>query len=193
MIMKKDYWIHQLPGGLIGETGPHLVYMSLAFLNQVKNVDIYAKNFLEHPWAPFDEFRIELEGEKAISSVTVSYTSNRHAACVDILGTEGILHLDLQSMILIRHRSQESLKPLALTFHSLSTAVQIMAGVAANAFKVATGRAKLGQDIVIERFVDSILHNHESPVTTEEGRGTVRVMEMIVDRLHQKYGVNGVT
>ncbi|MFC2071980.1 Gfo/Idh/MocA family protein [Chloroflexota bacterium] len=193
MILKKDYWIHKLPGGLIGETGPHLVYMSLAFLNQVKSVDIYAKNFLEHPWAPFDEFRIELEGEKAISSVTVSYTSNRHAACVDILGTEGILHLDLQSMILIRHRSQESLKPLALTYHSLSTAAQIMAGVAANAFKVATGKVKLGQDIIIERFVDGILNNHESPVTAEEGRETVRVMEMIVDRLHQKYGVNGVT
>lgn len=193
MILRKDYWIHKLPGGLIGETGPHFVYMSLAFLNQVKSVDIYAKNFLEHPWAPFDEFRIELEGEKAVSSVIVSYTSNRHAACVDILGTEGILHLDLQSMILIHHRGQESLKPLALTLHSLSTAAQIMRGVAANALKVATGKVRLGQDIVIERFVDGILNNHEPPVTAEEGRETVRVMEMIVDRLRQKYGVNGAT
>ncbi|MBI4283325.1 MAG: Gfo/Idh/MocA family oxidoreductase [Chloroflexi bacterium] len=187
MLMRKDYWIHKLPGGLIGETGPHFVYMSLAFLHQVKSVDIYAKNFLEHPWAPFDEFRIELEGEKAVSSVTVSYTSNRHAACVDILGTEGILHLDLQSMLLIRHGGQESLKPIALTAHSLSTAAQIVRGVVANAFKVATGGVRLGQDIIIARFVDSILNNHEPPVTGEDARETVRVMEMIVDRLQQKY------
>lgn len=190
MIMRKDYWIHKLPGGLIGETGPHFVYMSLALLNQVKSVDIYAKKFLEHPWAPFDEFRIELEGEKAISSVTVSYTGNRHAACVDILGTEGILHLDLQSMILVRHGSQASLKPLALAAYSLSTVVQITREIAANTFKVATGRVKLGQDIIIERFVDSILNNHQPPVTAEEGRETVRVMEMIVERLQQKYGGN---
>jgi predicted dehydrogenase len=65
--------------------------------------------------------------------------------------------------------------------------------VATNALKVATGKVRLGQDIVIERFVDSILNNHEPPVTAEEGRETVRVMEMIVDRLHQKYGVSGAT
>jgi len=188
MILRENYWIHKLPGGVIGETGPHAVYMSLAFLKHVKSVDIYAKNFLEHPWAPFDEFRIELEGEKAISSITISYSSKHSTSYVDIMGTEGILHLDLNSMILIRHGNLKSLNPIDLTRHSLSTATQIMRGVAVNAFKVATGRVKLGQDIIIERFVDSILNDHQPPVTAEEGRETVRVMEMIVERLHQKYG-----
>jgi predicted dehydrogenase len=87
MIMRENYWIHKLPGGLIGESGPHVVYLSLAFLNSVQNVDIYAKNFLEHPWAPFDEFRIELEGEKAMSSITMSYSGTHHDLLVDIFGT----------------------------------------------------------------------------------------------------------
>ncbi len=188
-LLKKDDWSHKLPGGVLEESVAHPVYISLAFLDRVKSVDIWAKNFLEHPWTPFDEFRIELEGEKTISSIVKSYASNSWAACVDILGTEGALHLDLQSMLLIYHRGKASIRPLALARYSLSDASQIVRGIAANAGKVVTGRAKIGQDIIIEKFVDSILNNHQPPVTAEEGRETTRVMEMVVKRLLEKYGI----
>ena len=187
MIDLKDHWYHKLPGGVIGETGPHMAYMSLAFLNNIKNVDIYAKNFLDHPWAPFDEFRIELEGENGISSVALSYTRNCWAATVDILGTEAALHLDIHSMLLVRHRLKE-LSYIPLARSSLSTISQMIGGTASNVFKVTTGRQKIGTDVVIERFVDSILNNSQPPVTGEEGRETTRVVEMIVERLYQKYG-----
>ena len=188
MIMRKVYWIHKLPGGLIGETGPHAAYMSLAFLNKAKNVDIYAKNFLEHPWASFDEFRIELEGERAMSSIVISYASNHRDLYVDILGTERILHLDLCNMLLTHYGTKVSSRPIPFARHFLSTSSQIVGGVAANAFKLATGKLRFGHDLIIERFVDSILNNHQPPVTGEEGRETVRVMEMIVAGLHEKYG-----
>lgn len=188
MIMRKDYWIHKLPGGLIGETGAHVVYLSLAFLNSVKNVDVYAKNFLEHPWAPFDEFRIELEGEKAMSSIALSYASNRQVVYVDLYGTEGVLHLDIQNMLLVRHGGKESMKSMDLARYSLSSALQMIGGVAANALTVVSRRVKLGHDIVIDRFVNSILNDCQPPVTGEEGRETIRVMGMIVERLREKYG-----
>ena len=187
MIDLEDHWYHRLPGGVIGETGPHMVYMSLAFLKNIKNVDIYAKNFLGHPWAPFDEFRIELEGENGISSIALSYTRNCWAANVDILGTEATLHLELQNMLLIRHRLRE-LGYIPIARSSLSTIAQMTGSIVSNVFKVITGRQKIGTDTVIERFVDSVLNDHQPPVTGEEGREVVRVMEMIVERLYQKYG-----
>lgn len=189
MIMRKDYWIHKLPGGLIGETGPHPVYMSQAFIGKVKNVDIYAKNFLEHPWAPFDEFRIELEGEKAISSIAISYTGNQRNVYIDILGTEGILQLDLSSMLLTCYGRKVSSRPIPFARYLGSISSQIVGGVAANAFKLMAGKLKSGHDTIIERFVDSILNNHHPPVTGEEGRETTRVMEMIVQKLQEKYGI----
>ena len=188
-LLKKDDWAHTLPGGVLEESVAHPIYISLAFLDRVKNVDIWAKNFLEHPWTPFDEFRIELEGEKTISSIVKSYASSSWAANVDILGTEGALHLDLHSMLLIYHRRKESVKPLDLARYSLSDASQIVRGIAVNAFKVMTRRAKLGQDIIIEKFVDSILNDSQPPVTAEEGRETTRVMEMVVKKLLEKYGI----
>jgi predicted dehydrogenase len=188
MLLKKDHWYHKLPGGLIGETGPHAVYMSLAFLNKVKDVDVYAKSFLEHPWAPFDEFRIELEGEEAISSIAISYASNRRNLYVDIFGTEGALYLDFGSVLLIHQGSKESMGPMALARYLSNIASQVTKEVATNASKRARGKLKYGHSILIENFVNSILNDRQPPVTGEEGRETVRVMEMIVERLRERYG-----
>lgn len=188
MIMRQDPWLHKLPGGLIGETAPHPVYMSLAFLNKAKSVDIYAKNFLEHPWAPFDEFRIELEGEKAMSSITISYSSNRGEIYIDILGTEGVIYLDLGSMLLVHYGKKVSSRPIPFARHFLDVSSQLLGGIITNAFKMATKGLGSGHDIIIEQFVDSILNNQRPPVSGEEGRETVRAVEMIVKRLKQKYG-----
>ena len=187
MIDLKDHWYHKLPGGVIGETGPHMAYMSLAFLKKVKNVDIYAKNFLQHPWAPFDEFQIELEGENGISSTTLSYTTNYWSADIDIMGTEAILHLDLESMLLFTHRLKEQeYVPIAMS--SLRKVSQLVGGTTSNVFRAGIGRYKLGTDVVIERFVGSVLNDSQPPVTGEEGTETVRVMEMVVKRYREKYG-----
>jgi len=188
MILREDYWIHKLPGGLLGETGPHAVYKSLAFIGEVKEVDIHARNFLEHPWAPFDEFRIELVGERGNSSILISYPSNIRASSIDLLGTEGALHLDLLKMLVIHQGNSDSMKPAALARYSLSAASQIIGGVAGNILSVLTGTKKFsGHDAIIEGFIDSILNNQQPPVTGEEGRETTRVMEMIVGKLHEKY------
>lgn len=188
MIMKKDHWIHKLPGGLVGETGPHAVYMSLAFLNKVKSADIYATNFLEHSWAPFDEFRIELEGEKAISSIGISYASNRRNLYIDILGTEAALYIDIGSILLIRQGAKESMGPTAFVRYLSNLAWQVTGSSTANAFKLTTGKLRYGHATLIEKFVQSILDGSQLPVTGEDGRETVRVMEMITERLYKKYG-----
>ncbi len=187
MIMRKDYWIHKLPGGLIGETGPHVVYMSQAFLGSVNSVDIYAKNFLEHKWAPFDEFRIELEGEKAMSSIALSYSGNNRDLYVNILGTEGVLNLDLTSNLLIHYGKKVSVSPVPFARYCLNVSTQVGGNIIANASSLLAGKMKSSHEIEIEMFVNSILNNHQPPVTGEEGRETVKVMEMIVEKLRKKY------
>lgn len=190
MILKKDHWIHKLPGGLIGETAPHAVYMSLALMNKVKKVDVFAKNFLEHPWAPFDEFRIELEGEETVSSIAISYASNRRNFYIDILGTEETLYLDFGTLLLIRQGSKDSMGPAAFARYLSNIAYQITGGVIANGSKRVMGKLKYGHALLIENFVHSILNDHQPPVTGEEGRETIRVVEMIVERLYKKYGAS---
>ncbi len=182
-----DHWYHRLPGGIIGETGPHIAYMSMAFLKHINAVDIYAKNVLKHPWAPFDEFRIELEGENGLSSVTLSYTGNYWANLTDVLGTEAMLRIDTERMLVVR-QSLHKLRYLPIAGSALSTAFQEIGSVAANAARAALGRTTLGTNVVIQRFVESLVSGSPPPVTADEGREAVRIMEMVVARYDEKYG-----
>jgi predicted dehydrogenase len=182
-----DHWYHKLPGGIIGETGPHIAYMSMAFLKNIRNADVYAKNVLKHPWAPFDEFRIELEGQNGLSSVMLSYTGNYWANLTDVIGTEAMLRIDTERMSVIR-QNLKNLRYLPIATSSLRTAFQEAGSVASNAIKAALGRNTIGTNLVIQRFVESIRNGSQPPVTAEEGREAVRIMEMVVAKYNEKYG-----
>jgi len=187
-IAHKNHWVHKLPGGVIGETGPHAVYLSLAFVKNVKNVDVCARKKSGYPWVLYDDYRIELEGENLNSSIYVSHASNYNAVEVDLFGTEYALKMDLQSMLLTRYKC-EYLKPTSVALSSLSIAGQILGGVMLNVLRVGLRKPMLGHDIMIEKFVRSIINDEPVPVSPEEGRETIRVMEMIVARLRERYGI----
>ena len=158
----------------------------MAFLRNISAVDIYAKKVLQHPWAPFDEFRIELEVENGLSSVTLSYTGNYWANLTDIIGTEAMLRIDTERMLVISQNLKE-LRYMPIASSALNTVFHEVGGVASNALKAVLSRNQIGTNLVIERFVGSLLNGSQPPVTAEEGREAVRIMEMVVARYHEKY------
>lgn len=182
MTSREDHWAHKLPGGVIGETGPHVVYMTLAFINPVRRVSVEAMKILDYPWSQYDDYRINLIGDRAISSVALSYTTDQWAARVDLLGSKGILMLDLEGMYLVSNR-RPTLKPVPVALSLLSESGQIVQNLLSKGIRVATGRYDNTHDIIVERFVESIARGTGSPVTAEEGREAVRVLSMIVDQL----------
>jgi predicted dehydrogenase len=149
---------------------------------------VFTHSYLKHDWAKYDESRIELEADNGMSTIMVSYSGNRYAAEVEIFGSEGSLFVDLQSMLCIKKPIRENLNPLKLAKQSLYFAGDIVGGLFNNTMSVATGRFRVGHEVVIEQFVDSLLNGTKLPVTAEEGRETVRVVGMITDRLKEKYG-----
>ncbi len=187
---KENHWIHKLPGGIIGETGPHGVYTSLAFLNKVDNGEIAAKNNLKYSWAPFDYFNITLEGQEILSNIILSHASDNYVADVAIFGTEGIIKLDMQSMILT-HYTTRNAKPKTLAASALGVSGQTIGGVMSNASRILFSRNPMmsvtGHGTEIALFVESVVNDTQSPVTAEEGREVIKVMEMIVQKLHKKY------
>ena len=183
MTSQQDHWAHKLPGGVIGETGPHVVYMTLAFINPVREVNVDALKILDFPWSKYDDYRINLIGEKAISSVTLSYTTDQWAARVDLLGSTGILTLDLEAMYVVNSR-RPTLKPMPVALSILSESGQIVQNLVSKGLRVATGKYDNTHDIIVSRFVDAIANNTDSPVTAEEGREAVRVLNMIVEKLN---------
>jgi len=185
-LVHEKHWIHKLPGGIIGETGPHVIYMSLAFVKNVKNVEVIARKITDYPWVLYDDYRIEIEGENITSSIIVSHTNNYTASKVELFGTEYSLEMDLQSMLLIRYK-RSNLKPVSVAGSLISSAWQMMKGMTSNILKTIVGEPMLGHDIMIEKFVKSIVYDQPIPVTPEEGRETVKVLEMIVDKIGTEF------
>lgn len=182
MTSREDHWAHKLPGGVIGESGPHIVYMTLAFINPIRKVSVDAMKVLDFPWSRYDDYRINLIGDQAISSVSLSYTTDQWAARLDILGEKGILTLDLEGMYLVNSR-RPKLNPVPVALSILSESGQIMQNLVSKGVRLAAGKYENTHDIIVSRFVDSLRNNTDSPVSAEEGREAVRVLNMIVEKL----------
>jgi 2-alkyl-3-oxoalkanoate reductase len=179
---RPDHWANKLPGGVFGESGPHVIYMTLAFINPVQKVSVNAKKLMEYPWSPFEDYRIELIGETAISSIKMMYATKQWMARVEIIGEEAILIADLEAMSLVKYR-RDVLKPAQIGMSILSESGQLLKNLAVNGFRYATGSLRSTHDFIIGDFAESIINGSKSPVPAQEGRESVRIQNMIVEQL----------
>ena len=180
---KPDHWAHHLPGGVIGETGPHVIYMTLAFINPIQHVRIEARKQLQQfPWSPFEDYRLDLMGENASCSVALTYATNRWAVQLDLWGSEGHMKFDLETQTIVLH-GRPDLKPLTLGLSAIKEAGQILLGTADTSLSHALGTFENTHERLIRGFVESIQTGAPPPVTPEEGREAVRVMDLIVKQL----------
>ena len=187
MTSRPEHWAHKLPGGVIGETGPHIVYMTLAFIPNILTANVDAlKAMHDYPWSSFEDYRINLIGDDAISSATVVYTTKQWAAKVDVLGDTGFLMLDLESMNVVHYKRTE-LKPAPVGLSLLRESAQLAGAFVSNSIRVATRRVRSTHEVIISQFADSILSGSEPPVSAEEGREAVRVLNMVVEDIETKF------
>ncbi len=180
----ENHWAHRLPTGILGETAPHAVYLSLAFLNKVQDVHIRAENRWLHSKGRNDTFWIELVGENATSSITISHAANVTAKEVDLIGAMGVVRVDLQAMILTIHRRRR-LDAFAIGKSSLVHVWELLGGIASNSLSMLAHRSPLGHYHLIREFVKSVQDGKDPPISMEEGRETVRIMESIGNKVER--------
>lgn len=187
MTSKENHWAHRLPGGVLGETGPHAVYLALAFLKNIYDVDVQARKLLpEYPWSNFEDFRIQIMAENGLAYLTLIYGSNQWAANIDIIGTRGILKIDLESQTIIKY-NRPKLNSISVGWSILRENSQVLKSLVLNSLShILLGQENNPHYMGISKFIDSILEDRPSPVTAEDGKETVRVMEMIVEKLSVK-------
>jgi predicted dehydrogenase len=158
--------------------------MTLAFINPVRDVSVKAMKLMDYPWSPFEDYRIELIGEKATCSVTMNYATEQWMARVEILGEDATLMIDLEAMSLVKYR-RKGLKPTQIGMSILSESSQLLKNLAVNGLRYATGSLHSTHDFIVEGFVDSITNRTESPVPAEDGRESVRIQNKIVEALNR--------
>jgi len=180
---KPDHWAHKLPGGVIGETGPHVIYMTLAFINPIRGVRIEArKQLAQFPWSPYEDYRLDLIGDETSCSVALTYATNRWAVQLDLWGSEGHMKFDLETQTLLIH-GRSDLKPITLGLSAVKEASQMLGGAIDTSLSYVTGKFQNTHERLIREFVNSIRNGSPTPVPPEEGREAVRVMDLLVSQL----------
>jgi predicted dehydrogenase len=187
MTKYQDHWAHKLPGGMAGETAPHAVYMSLAFLQNVRSVEVRVKKHLhQYPWSVGEDVRFDLIADNGFSSVTLVYGSDQTAAEVDIFGTEGYLKVDLQSRIVVKHnrpQMDQSISAMVVTRSVLASAYQTLKSFAGNGLRYAFSKELDGHYLGIQQFLDFLDGKSGFPATGDKGKEVQEVMGMIVDKM----------
>ena len=180
---KPEHWAHKLPGGVIGETGPHVIYMTLAFINPIRAVRVDAhKQMAQFPWSPYEDYRVDLIGDEASCSVALTYATNRWAVQIDLWGSEGHMKFDLETQTVVVH-GRADLKPVTLGLSTVKEVGQILRGTIGTSVSYVTGQFENTHERLVREFVDSIRNGSPPPVPPEEGREAVRVMGLLVSQL----------
>lgn len=183
---KPDHWAHKLPGGVLGETGPHAVYMTLAFIKQIRKIQINAQKLLpEFPWSPYEDYRITLVGDYAASSIALIYTTKQWAAQVEMFGTDGLLRADLESQSLVHYR-RDSLKPANVGLSALGEAIGIVSTAAMAGARLATRQHLTTHDILIQDFAKRVRDGISPAISPEQGRESIRVLDLLVAQLDKE-------
>ena len=162
--------------------------MTLAFITRILDVRVSTRKLLhEFPWSPYEDYRLELVGETATSSIVLTYATRCWAAQVDLWGSEGLLKVDLETQSVVLHRRRD-LRPFTLGFSALSEAAQMTRSSLDTAARYLSRRLENTHQRLVRGFVESIINGKPIPVTAEEGREAVHVMDLIAQKLNSSAG-----
>jgi len=160
--------------------GPHPLYLLRAFLGEVTEWHACA--------GPLGELRAVLKGTQALGSLFFSPGTTPYLNALTLYGTSGTLHLDLNTMTLVRRRERRLPKMLAKAALNVDEALQLLGGTVRTTLKVATRRLGTypGIGVVIRRFYDSIRSAGEPPVTGADGQAIVELLDRIWSQAQEK-------
>ena len=180
LYLSRDGWVHKLPGGLIGETGPHVLYLARAFTGPADSIEATAYKNSDYPWASADDFVVSLRGQIAPATIRVIHNSNFAAGELELWGTKGHLKADLYRMTL-----QSSLVTKIAKGNIAASILNDLAGLlgqsVVNGLQVLTGRYKLGHERFLEEFLKSVSSDAALPVEPEEAAEVVSLQERMVE------------
>ncbi len=188
MASNEKHWVHALPGGRMGEILPHPIYLIQEFIGNLEVVNVSISKVGKYAWMPCDELSAIFKAGKKLGVAHISFNSPRSFLNLNVIGREAILRVNPSMGILIKlPRISEG--RFSKGFDAFRQAYQIMVSTTANAAKMAFGQWKSEHEIFIRRFVNSIIHDIDQPVTVESAFEVVRVLEELclrIDRLTKK-------
>jgi len=182
MCVNGKHWCHTLPGGIFFEILPHPVYLLQVFLKNPKPAHVLTRKLSDFSWMKADEARILLDADNGVGLIVASCNSPFHGDALNILGTKMGLQVDLWGRYVIKYKPRTE-DPVSVGKSNLSLAFQflgLLGTTASNAFTMGLGGEKVSAHYgFLRAFVDAVQGKGRLPVSEEEARENVSIVEKI--------------
>lgn len=182
LLMNRDHWCHQLPGGIFIETLPHAIYLAEGFLGNLEPIALCSGKSGSYDWVVADEIGVILSGQRGMATIAGSCNTYKDKVIIDVYGTKKNLRIDLWNSIMTQYSVGTGSRP-SRALKNLSQGFSILAGTVSTTSSVISGTFHSGHYTLIRRFIESIQNNKQPPVTLEEAKEVVRVLEKITAQI----------
>lgn len=184
MCVNGKHWCHRLPGGIFFELLPHPVYLLQVFLKNSKPAHVLTKKLSDFYWMKVDEARVLMDADNGVGSVIASCNSPFHGDTINIFGSKMSLQVDLWGRSVIKYMPRTE-DPYSVGKGNMSLAFQFLTLIGttvSNSFTMASGGVKVSAHYgFLREFVRSIQSGGKLPVSEEEARENVRIVESICE------------
>ncbi len=165
-----------------------MIYLFLCFLGSVESVLVLRKSLNDSFSDTINGIGVEVNAESGMGHILMLENMNYGRFTVHVYGTKLALHINMMDLTMTVEKERNLPKTAARMFSTVEQGLQGIVGNLANCARIITGRLRRrpGHRTLIKRFYESIQNNTEPPVTGEEGKEVVRVIELIREQLTER-------
>ncbi len=174
-------WLAHLPGGGLGDLVPHPLYLQLAFLGPVREIQAVAFGTVPESGATPAELRVLMRGDDRSGVLTISTAARPQLNTLKICGTNLTLEANMNNMTLAKRREYNVPKIIGKPLPNLDEAWQLVSQTVRSTVDFVRGKVRYypGMGNLIDGFYEAVRTGSEAPVTAEQGADVVRVTSAI--------------
>ena len=161
------------------DMGIHALYLMEAFLGRICDIDVRPRSTGKDPNLFFDEWRGAVVCARGTGAFYLSWSARPIRNELVVHGTRGDMHIDCFLQTCTVRKSLPGPKPIAASINALTNAAGTVWHVLKNVWGLARGtlRPSPGIHAGVLRFYDALARGVEPPVTMDEGRRMVALLE----------------
>lgn len=180
----KPHWSIEDAFAPLYNLGPHPLYLVSELIGAVKSIQVSGLTPRAGE-ALVPEIRVLIEGDDRFGFVAFSMRSQPYLNHLNVFGTKATLRVNLNTMTVITEQNRKLPKMVGKLMANFEPAAQLVTSAVGNAVAVATRRMKTYPGIreTIRRFYKSLDEGTLPPVTGEQGRDNVALLNAIEDQL----------
>jgi predicted dehydrogenase len=171
-------------GGILWEVGTHLAYLQLHFLKDIDEVYALGTKAKHSVW---DDFIVLLRASSGRWGILeISWVAKESEIVYEIVGSNGERVQTFLPHGYIIERTQEPPADLAGVLRNFSTDCKRLFKKWWKFAKDQIKKPRMGHLDLIRSYIESLEEKRPSPVTGEDGRNTVKLLECIEESLNKK-------